>query len=244
MKLKLLSAFGIALSLTALNSCTDTDGSMPYIYPDALVTVKTAPDKSVYLQLDDKTTLLPENIKKSPFGDKEVRALVSFADREGDAGAYSKLVHVNWIDSIRTKDMIIATDPENLTAYGNDPIEIVNDWVTVVEDGYLTLRFRTEWGDTRKFHYINLVGGVNAENPYELNLCHNADGDTEGRVGDGLIAFYLGALPDTEGQTVKLKLNWTSYSGAKSVEFDYCTRKAAGAAAINLDHMNLVKSIK
>ena len=47
-----------------------------------------------------------------------------------------------------------------------------------------------------------------------------------GRYADGLVAFKLDALPDTEGKTVKLKLKWKSFSGEKSAEFDYCTRKS------------------
>ena len=41
-----------------------------------------------------------------------------------------------------------------------------------------------------------------------------------------LAAFKLDGLPDTEGKTVKLTLKWKSFSGDKSAEFDYCTRKS------------------
>lgn len=44
--------------------------------------------------------------------------------------------------------------------------------------------------------------------------------------GDALVAFKLDGLPDTEGKTVKLALKWKSFSGDKSAEFDYCTRKS------------------
>ena len=59
-----------------------------------------------------------------------------------------------------------------------------------------------------------------------MEFRHNAYGDTYGQEADGLVAFKLDALPDTEGKTVKLKLKWKSYSGEKSAEFDYCTRKS------------------
>ena len=44
-------------------------------------------------------------------------------------------------------------------------------------------------------------------------------------VGDGLVAFKLVGLPDTNGKTVPLTLKWKSFSGDKSAVFDYCTQK-------------------
>mgnify|MGYP000385156400 CR=1 FL=1 len=43
---------------------------------------------------------------------------------------------------------------------------------------YLTLRFRALWGG-QKVHYINLVTGVNPDNPYEVELRHNVNGDPQ-----------------------------------------------------------------
>ena len=69
---------GMLLAGTALQSCSD-DNDNAYVYfpssrANALVTVKPqGDDKTVVLQLDDKTTLTPLNMKQSPFGSKEVR---------------------------------------------------------------------------------------------------------------------------------------------------------------------------
>ena len=52
-------------------------------------------------------------------------------------------VNINWLDSIRTKVMAKNLGDSNAKTYGNDPLEVVNDWVSIAEDGYLTLRFRT-----------------------------------------------------------------------------------------------------
>ena len=79
-------------------------------------------------------------------------------------------------------------------------------------------------------HFVNLISTNNPENPYEVEFRHNAYGDTYGHPADGLVAFKLdGILPDTNGETVKLKLIWNSYSGEKSHEFDYCTRQSTPA---------------
>ena len=119
---------------------------------------------------------------------------------------------------------------ENDKIYGTDPVEIINDWVTIAEDGYLTLRFRTVWGGRNK-HFVNLLLGQNPENPYEVEFRHNAYEDTYGTTEDRLVAFKLDGLPDTEGKTVKLKLKWKSFSGEKSTEFDYCTNKSLAPAS-------------
>ena len=102
-----------------------------------------------------------------------MRALVNFDEEV--ASSDIRRVHINWIDSIRTKNPILAdTDNDDI---GNDPIEIVKDWVTIGEDGYLTLRLRTLWGYSNIKHEINLLSGVNPENPLEFELRHNAHGD-------------------------------------------------------------------
>lgn len=225
----LIGIAALVLAALSFQSCLDDDKYVNYNYPNALVTVKQASDESVFLQLDDKTTLLPVNLKSHPFGGKEVRALVNYEEVDQAKQEYSKAVKINWIDSIRTKVMVPDFGEENDEKYGIDPVEIVKDWVTIAEDGYLTLRFRTLWGSQNVAHHVNLVFGGNPENPYEVEFRHNAFGDTHGVANDALVAFKLDKLPDTKGEKVKLKLKWKSFSGDKSTEFDYTTQEATPA---------------
>jgi len=228
----LLFTLGILLGMLILPSCLDDDDDdINRLYPNALVTVKEAADETVFFQLDDNTTLLPVNITSHPFGSKEVRALVNYDETDDPSQEYDQAVRVNWIDSIRTKPMAPNLGAENDEVYGVDPVEIVPDWVTIAEDGYLTLRFRTMWSHQGITHYVNLIPANNPENPYEVEFKHNANGDVSGRIGDGLVAFRLDQLPDTEGETVKLKLKWKSFNGDKSMEFDYRTRAATPASS-------------
>ena len=232
----LLLTAGLLFSFLLLPSCLDDDDSnWDKLYPNALVTVKHADNETVFLQLDDKTTLLPVNLKTSPFGSKEVRALVNYKEVDDASKEYDQAVHVNWIDSIRTKPMAPNLGDKNKEKYGDDAVEIVRDWVTIAEDGYLTLRFRTLWGYNRVVHYVNLIPANNPDNPYEVEFRHDANNDYPDRMGDGLVAFKLDKLPDTKGQTVKLKLKWKSFNGEKSVEFDYRTRAATPAPAAVAD---------
>lgn len=238
---RFLLTAGILLGLLLLPSCLDDDDTdRSLLYPNALVTVKESADKTVFFQLDDKTTLLPVNLKAPLFDSKEVRALVNYNEVDDSSKEYDQAVHVNWIDTIRTKPMAPNLGDENDEVYGNDPVEIVRDWVTIAEDGYLTLRFRTIWGHRGTTHYVNLIPTNNPENPYEVEFRHDADGDVTGRMGDGLVAFKLDDLPDTNGETVKLKLKWKAFHSDKSVEFDYRTRAATPAPSAIAEERSVI----
>ena len=112
-------------------------------------------------------------------------------------------VYVDRLDSIRTKMMSPAVDNME-KVYGNDPLEIVKDWSTVCEDGYLTLRIRTIFGGATA-HTLRLV----RTGDDTVTLYHDANGDTHGSVGDNLIAFRLNDLPDTGGKYKEFTLKWT-----------------------------------
>lgn len=229
-KMKFMKAVAAMMFVAGVfMGCSDDDGcDLPINVPNVLVTVKPQADgKQLLLQLDDSTLITPVNLKSSPYGDKEVRALcnVTFAGQQADKRNLS--AYVNWIDSILTKPMAADMGDLNDKTYGTAPIEIVRDWLTVAEDGYLTMRFRTGWGDDKP-HVVNLVAG-NKDNPYELTFHHS--GNTNGRLGDGIVAFRLDKLPDTEGKTVDVKLKWSSFSGPKSVTFKYCTRRSTNSQA-------------
>ena len=171
------------------------------------------------MQLDNNTTLVASNLTSSPYGDKEVRAIINYTD-EGENRGDIRSVRINWMDSIRTKWPVPYIEEQNDRLYGNDPVEIVRGWGTVAEDGYLTLRSRTLGGERNVKHYVNLLTGKNADDAFEVELRHNAMGDVRGRVGDALIAFNLNQLPRNGQDAVKLKVHWTSFSGPKSAEFD------------------------
>ena len=222
---------GCAVAVMAVFSFCSCDNDDTYYYyppmPDALVTVKPIEGAGFYMQLDDSTTMYPVNMNVAPYGDKEVRALVNYTDetRHGNR----RYVHINWMDSIRTKMPADSRGEDNDSVYGNDPVEIVRDWVTIAEDGYLTLRIRTLWGRPGQTHVVNLLTGTNPDNPYELELRHDALGDTCGTMGDALIAFDLNRLVNQDSLScVRVKLNWLSFSGRKSAEFSFRARPSDG----------------
>lgn len=212
------------LAMTAIFSFVscekDKEGPDNYM-PNAMVTLKTNPeDGRFYMQLDDKTTLLPDNCTKSPY-EKEVRAFVNYSQSAAESGEYTQSVHLNWADSIRTKSMAANRFEENPEVYGNDPVELSSSWwPTVVEDGYLTITFRTRFG-YGIVHDLNLVRG---KEKGEIILHHNANGDIYGYPEFGVIAFRLDDLEDITEET-ELTLKWNSFSGVKQMKFNYLPRK-------------------
>lgn len=226
-KFHLIIASSLLAFASVLQSCdTDNDDNYYLWQPTALVTVCPQSDESVLLQLDDATRLNPVNMKKSPFGNKEVRALVNYSPVSDKPASSLQDVNVNWIDSIRTKMPVMITGDED-KQFADDPVEIVKDWVTVAEDGYLTLRLRTVWGPCHKKHTVDLLCTGNTEEDMTFELRHDANDDLTGRWGDALVAFNLNRLIADKPKPVKIKLRWRSFSGDKSAEFDLNSRKTS-----------------
>lgn len=230
MKRNSMTAIALTALMTALTftSCLDdndssTDNSNRYA--NAVVTVRQSSDKMV-LQLDNNTQLIATNIAKSPYG-KEVRALANLSNVD----TQNKTVYVNWIDSIVTKNTAKNYAAKNDSAYGNDPVEIVNSFETVAEDGYLTLRFRTYWAG-KKAHQVNLVHRTDASStPYMLDFMHNANGEHSGTVSDGIVAFRLPDSFNESNDSITITLRWKSFQkqtsgdSIKTATLKYLPRK-------------------
>ena len=222
---KILLAVALpAVALTAQSCLNDDDSyydSLALMQPNAIVTVKPLDGGGFYMQLDDNTTLKPANMDKSPYK-TETRAFVNYVASDSDSGDYDQAVNINWIDSVLTKPMVkVPEDVTDLDAeYGSDPVEILNSWVTVVEDGYFTINFMTYTNGGSTKHRVNLIQ-PDPTKPYELEFRHDADGDTAGMRAQGVAAFKLSALNLVQGEKITITLKWKSYSGEKSHDFEY-----------------------
>lgn len=236
-KQRLGLALAVACTLFGLQSCLnddDGDDNNYSKYANAVVTLKDNGGQLV-LQLNDNVALTPTNITKAPYN-KEVRAVAYLKDID----QVKKTVYVGWIDTILTKSVAVNMAVKNDSAYGNDPVEIVNGFETVAEDGYLTLRFRTIWAG-KKNHLVNLVHRADSNTPYLLDFHHNANGDygaqqvqtvsASGRVGDGMVAFRLPDEFNQGNDTITITLRWKSFQkqasgdSIKTTTFRYLPRK-------------------
>ena len=197
------------LTASSFVACNDDDDDVKY--SRAVVTLKTdASTGRPYMQVDDSTVVFPSNITAAPYGGKEVRALVDFTFDDNATAHAGRSVTVLRLDSIRTKDMAPSLS-DNTKAYGDDPLEIMNSWLTVWEDNYLTLQFQTNFSGVRT-HYINLI--QTAKDTLELR--QNANGDRDGQWGNGLIAFRLKDISAADGK--RMVLRWHSYNGIRTIK--------------------------
>ena len=222
----------VALTAVSLQSCDDDDDNYPE-FNLATVTLKapTVDGGKWFMQLDDSTALEATNIASHPYDNKELRAYIRYNDIKDMTNAptsrstIKKMYSVNvlTIDTILTKKM----DPmvENMAeVYGNDPVEVIDSWETVAEDGYLNIRFRTRWGNNIK-HRVTLVHRTDVNNPYTVEFIHNAHGDINGHVADGMVAFRLDDCFNKDDEPIEITLKWKSYSGEETAKFKYIPRK-------------------
>ena len=185
----------------------------------AILTVKKTPTDSVYFQLNDSTTIYASN-----YQDRYSRMERVFCDITvtlKKVGRFNYTGMINWIESL--DEGKVTSDS---TVPGTDGLDILNDWMTGVEDGYLTVHYSTWWGNSPVQHDFYLVTGANPADPYEVELRQNANGDKKDEEGDSLICFDINSLPDTGGQYKTLTLKWTTSGGSASEkEFKFKTRK-------------------
>lgn len=224
---KFVSTFvALATLFTAMVSCKPDSSGPTYqnYYPNMVVTVKSNESGQCYFQLNDSTTLLPTNIKKSPYKN-QCRAFANCTKVENvSADAYNYAVDVHMLDSILTKKPVLTAGDENDKKFGTASIEIMESWITCVEDNYLTLATTALWGNAGKAHEVNLLTGVDPEDPYVVELRHNANGDNQYLTKHfAYVAFDLSSLPSTEGEKVKLKVRYKGFNGNSTAEFDYIT---------------------
>jgi len=228
--MKKLMLFSVALTIVAslFSGCSKDSVTSSSAFPNALVTVKSAEDGTCYFQLDNSTTIIPTNLSSNPFK-KQVRALTYLSNVSSMVGPYTKSAEVAWIDSILTKSSVpMPTGSlEWGFGYGKDPVDVLNSWMTVLEDDYLTLAFRAYYNVPGNVHYMNLVYGSNPDDPYEVVFTHNAG---EGSASsfmyyfDGIVAFDLRQIPGLTSEksaVVTVKYNSGVHGEEHTLSFSY-----------------------
>lgn len=246
--------FAILLAAAILPSCKKSSDSYP-VYR-AIVTVKGEPGGECLLQLDEKTVLVPD-IATFPY-DREKRAHVIYkdkgaTDRNGGGYEYRK-VEVGYMDSILTKKPVPSLgQTQDPLVYGCAPIGIYDSWMTVVEDGYITLHFVGLWGayPILVTHTINLVKDIDSTDPLYFELRHNYNEDIKAPTGyyrNGVIAFDIHDILDKiNAKDFNIRIKHVGLAGVdQTVVFHYTRGSSAHITDTNSDsnESSLVKNFQ
>ena len=184
---------------------------------EVVVTVKQDTDGTVYFQLNDDERLYPLNGYEFTRQERILASLTVFAE---EVPLYGHTVLVNWAEPL--EQGTVYSEDINISGY-DDSIDVLPDWVTSVEDGYLTVHYSTWWGDPSGHHDIILVTGPG---PDELTLLHSSQGDDKENYSDGIIYFDINKYIEPTDTYKPIKLHWTGTNGSESTRiFEFKTRK-------------------
>ena len=174
-----------------------------------LVTLQTRTGER-YLQLDAQTALLVETpALVSTYADN-TRLLVQarILRRSGLDAYYSGVARIVWIEAVNVGDVLSYWDiiseqgpdsspnppagPSDPPDLSGSPLEVLEDWMTVAEAGYLTVHYRIlDSGQVQHQFRLQCAGK-------DYYLMHDAGGDTEGDLVEGLVCFPISLADQTE----------------------------------------------
>ena len=212
-------AFGILMGLlVAFTSCLDDDDG--YSLGDYWIgfgIYKGDGAGAVSLIMDNGTVLIPA-ASSSPgwsldFSDGD-RVLVNYTILDEDETSSSVeryFVKVNDISDVLMKGIMDITE-ENEDSIGNDPIIVKDAWIT---DSLLNFRLKY-WGYNNT-HFLNLVkepGELTADDqPFQLELRHNANEDPESIPYIAYVSFSLNSLRVNGLDSIRFEVTATDYEG-------------------------------
>lgn len=216
----------VALLLLACCSCDDNDGDYA-AYMD-FVTVRTlATSSDCYFQLDDGQTLYPGDRSRIGIYDAVdgQRALLYFSLLSETVPGYDYNAAIYEIRDIYTGETRLLT-AEELALLPDDKVSLYDAWLRT---NYLTLQIVYPVADNSK-HNFTLACAEPAQSGeetsddaeyLEVELRHDASGDTEGENRNCYISFPLEPLRTLlEGRKgISLRIQ-TQYNGVKSFQID------------------------
>ena len=212
-------AFGILMGLlVAFTSCLDdNDGYSLGDYWVGFGIYKGDGEGVVSLVMDNGIVLIPAASSSpgwsSHFSDGD-RVLVNYTILDEDISSSSVeryFVKVNNISDVLMKGIMDITE-EIEDSIGNDPIIVEEAWIA---DSLLNFKLKY-WG-YNKTHFLNLVkepGELTADDqPFQLELRHNANDDQESIAYTAYVSFSLNSLRVNDLDSVRFKVIATDYEG-------------------------------
>ena len=170
-----------------------------------------------YVQLDASTVCLIVNQDKVEDIPDGTRVFIQYRSVVADDSMpefFTDAILVFWAIPLDVGDVIF-----DRQAPLGDPITVISDWMTTLEDGFLTIHYDIP-SNGKTSHHFSLYS---SSNDHVFRLIHDANGDIQGELKDGLICFDVSSqLPDTEGETVTFSLIYLDIPNTlKTLTFDY-----------------------
>jgi len=215
-----LLTIGVGLGSLAFHACSD-GYSLDKFWVE-IATIESTGSGSHHFRLDDGATLWPAaGYYKGHNLEDGQRVWLNYTILSDSLDGFSHYVKVNGLDVVLTKKIAEDLGEENDSFYGNDPVSIKSLWIG---SGYLNVLFAFNYGGEKR-HFINLLSKQSEEDPYTLEFRHNAYEDPAEVGVRSIVCFDLSDLPDTNGETVKLKIRVKTFEGDKTIELDYNSEK-------------------
>ena len=222
--------FGILIGLMVVTtSCLDDEGySVNDMWVGFGMVEQTSSEPMEYkINMDNGDVLVPiasgysypwyymgtnDSDSRLKSGDRILVNYTILDDELNDEGEVEKyFVKINDVEKVLLKGILDITE-ENQDSIGNDPIIVKDAWMT---DSLLNLEVKY-WG-RYMVHFINMVkepGELTADDqPIELELRHNDNGDVEDIPYAAYVSFNLEALKIDGLDSVQFKVTSTDYDG-------------------------------
>lgn len=182
-----------------------------------------------YLRLDSRSVGYIVNQDDVADIPDKTRVFVQYKTVQSDRPDFcTESIWVDWATFLDVGSISVLSFEESYSDQSfrsSAPVDIILDWITSLEDGFLTLHYMIPASGDNK-HTFTLYRSWEG-NGCHFYLVHEAQGDTEGSMTDGIVCFPVESLlPDTGGETVTLSLTYLNLKNTPTtLTVDYRTPK-------------------
>lgn len=191
-----------AVAAISLSSCNETDNG-DYANSSAFALVKVIAGNDYYLLLDNGKTVFPsDKTRVGAYEAKDNQRVITYLnllDTKVDGYDYSAAIYL--IQNIYSNAARIIDQQADLNLLGKDKVDVIvqPNVQPIANRKYLMLPVAYYVNNNSKHKFdliINKVEepGTKFEDYLSVELRHNADGETQGGVGQYWISFDLAAL--------------------------------------------------